>query len=428
MIHLAVIAPPFASHFRALECLAVELVERGYRVTFFQQADARQMLSASCIGFCSLGEKSHPAGSLAKDFDPANTPFTLLNVFGFARALSRQTDMLCRELPAALASLKIDALLCDQWEAAGGMLGEALGLPFISIACSLPINRGDAVPHPLTAQAYGMDDRSLKHYRSSTALLDWLASPLRRSIALNARRLAISPRNGPHECLSRMAQIGQTVYGLDFPRPELPGCYHEVGPLCTEVAMQTELPWQVDPERPFIFTALGAAHSHRYALLGRIARACAGLGVQLLIEHHHKLSPEQCDRLLLLGATWVTAHAPRQATMAAAGIVICTPDIDTVMAAVKTDTAILAIPMAFDQPAMAARVLYNGIGRRVGRRATVTELKAQLRALLEDQPSANLAYLKRNLARAGGVKRAAEVIQSLVPQVRPAPVLVYSAR
>lgn len=428
MVHLAVIAPPFASHFRALECLAVELVHRGYRVTFFQQADARKMLSNPCVGFQSLGETSHPPGSLGKDSDPANTPFTLLNVFGFARALGRQTDMLCKELPAALASLKVDALLCDQWEAAGGMLGEALGLPFISIACSLPINRGDAVPHPLTARAYGMDDRSLRHYRSSTAVLDWLAAPLRRSIAANARRLAISPRNSPHECLSRMAQIGQTVFGLDFPRPELPGCYHEVGPLNPDEALQTELPWPIEAQRPFILASLGTAHSHRSALLGRIARACKALGAQLLIEHHGKLNTHQCDQLLTLGATWVTGHVPQQATLTAADIVICTPDIDTVMAAVKADTAILAIPMAFDQPAMAARILYNGIGRRVGPKASTRELRAQLTLLLEDQPSANLAYLKRNLARAGGVKRAAEVIQSLVPQVRPAPVLVYSAR
>jgi zeaxanthin glucosyltransferase len=428
MVHLAVIAPPFASHFRALEYLAVELILRGYRVTFFQQADARQMLSHPRVGFHSLGQTSHPPGSLNKDSDPSNSPFTLLNAFGFARALGRQTDMLCRELPAALASLKVDALLCDQWEAAGGMVSEALGLPFISIACSLPINRGDAVPHPLTARAYGMDDRSLKHYRSSTALLDWLAGPLRRSIAANARRLAISPRNGPHECLSRMAQIGQTVYGLDFPRPELPGCYHEVGPLSPSDALQTELPWPIDPQCPFILTSLGPQHSHRNALLERIARACAVLGVQLLIEHRGKLNTGQCNRLLAQGATWVTAQAPRQATLAAADIVICTPDIDSVMAAVSANTAILAIPIAFDQPAMASRILYNGIGRRVGPKASTREVKAQLALLLEDQPSANMAYLQRNLARAGGVKRAAEVIQSLVPQVRPAPVLVYSAR
>lgn len=428
MIHLAVIAPPFASHFRALEALAVELVQRGYRVTFFQQADARLMLGDPRIGFHSLGEKSHPAGTLDKHADPCNTPFTVLNVFTFARALGRQTDMLCRELPAALAGLKVDALLCDQWEAAGGMLGEALGLPFISIACSLPINRGDAVPHPLTAQAYGMDDRSLKRYRSSTALLDWLARPLRRSIARNAKRLALSPRSSPHECLSRVAQIGQTVYGLDFPRPELPGCYHEVGPLRAGDAVQPDLPGPLDPERPFIFASLGLAHSHRSTLLGRIARACSQLGVQLLIEHCGKLKPAHRDQLLALGATWVVPQAPRQAAMAAADVVVCTPDIETVTAAVSAGTPILAIPMAFDQPALAARIIYNGIGRRVGRRASVHELKTELSRLLSDEPSANLAYLQRNLARAGGVKRAAEVIQSLVPQVRPVPVLVYSSR
>ncbi|WP_039803282.1 nucleotide disphospho-sugar-binding domain-containing protein [Azotobacter chroococcum] len=65
MSHFAVIAPPFAGHFWALEALAECLIMRGHRVTFVQQEDARALLRQPQVEFAALGQASHPPGSLA---------------------------------------------------------------------------------------------------------------------------------------------------------------------------------------------------------------------------------------------------------------------------------------------------------------------------------------------------------------------------
>ena len=53
MSHFAVVAPPYYSHFQALQALAVELIERGHRVTFFHQSDAAHWLSVLTSWLCT---------------------------------------------------------------------------------------------------------------------------------------------------------------------------------------------------------------------------------------------------------------------------------------------------------------------------------------------------------------------------------------
>lgn len=66
MTHFTVIAPPFASHARALEALAGGLLDRGHRVSWVHQADVRFLLADPRIAFHAVGGASHPAGSLAQ--------------------------------------------------------------------------------------------------------------------------------------------------------------------------------------------------------------------------------------------------------------------------------------------------------------------------------------------------------------------------
>ena len=97
-------------------------MDRGHRVTFFQQADARRWLSDPRVGFHALGAVSHPPGSLDAALKRAacsNNPLRLRRVI---RDLCSTTTMLCTELPAAFAERSVDAVLCDQMEAAGALV------------------------------------------------------------------------------------------------------------------------------------------------------------------------------------------------------------------------------------------------------------------------------------------------------------------
>lgn len=426
MAHFGVVAPAFRSHFSALEALSVALLERGHQVTFLHQCDAAAWLVDRRIGFHVLGRASHPAGSLAAALKRAANPGSLPGLRRVIADMARTTDMFCRELPAAFTALRIDAVLADQMEAGAGLVAEALALPFFSVACALPVNREPGIALPVMPFDFGLDERSLRICDGSTRVYDWMMKPHCAVIAAHARQLGLAARDSLHECLSPLAQLSQTVAGFDFPRRQLPPHFHHVGPLRRVAPANQDTPRQtpdsagapdlalVDPGRPFVFASLGTLQGQRHALFRRIAAACRRLDAQLLVAHCGGLDADQADALKAAGATWVCAFADQQAVLARADAVVSHAGLNTAMDAIAAGTPILAVPIAFDQPGVAARIRHAGVGLSASARwAGPAKLAAQLRRLLDEPQFARRATLLAAAVRdAGGAPRAADIIEA----------------
>ncbi|WP_054998778.1 glycosyltransferase, partial [Pseudomonas cannabina] len=321
------------------------------------------------------------------------------------------------ELPAALAHEAVDALLCDQMEAAGGLVAEALKLPFVSVACALPVNREPRLPLPVMPFAYGTDPRSQRMYDVSCKVYDWLMCPLRTVLHDASRRLAVRPRDGFHQYLSPFAQISQTLDGFDFPREHRPAHFHTVGPLRAP-PVNTPGDWSIDPDRPFVFASLGTLQGARLGMFKQMAMACRALDAQLLIAHCGGLDAAQEQQLLRLGATWVTDFAPQQWVLQHADAVITHGGLNTVMDAISANTPMLVMPIAFDQPGVAARVSYRGAGLQLGRRARAPKIRSHLQRVLA-QSREPLLRLASELHGAGGVARAADIIEQVLSTGQP---------
>jgi MGT family glycosyltransferase len=417
MAHFGVVAPAFYSHVSALAALSFELIARGHRVTFLQRPDAAAFLKDARIGFHAVGAHTHPPGSLAAALRRAANPGGPLGLRQVILDMARGTDMLCRELPAAFESLGIDAVIADQMEAAGGLVAEALGLPFVSVACALPVNREPGMPLPVMPFAYGDSDQARQVVEGSTRVYDWMMRPHGAVIAAHAHRFGLGKRSSLHDCLSPLAQVSQTVEAFDFPRRALPLNFHHVGPLraSMDAGAAAHAPMPVpDPGRPFVFASLGTLQGQRFTLFKRIARACRRLDAQLLVAHCGGLNTDQEDALTRAGANWVCAFAPQRAVLARADAVVSHAGLNTVMDAIEARTPILALPIAFDQPGAAARILHAGIGLRASPRlAGPATLERQLRRLIgEPQFGDRLETLAHKLAQAGGTPRAADIVEA----------------
>jgi MGT family glycosyltransferase len=426
MAHFGVVAPAFYSHVNALAALAVELIERGHRVTFLHRPDAAAYLDDKRIGFHAVGAATHPPGSLDAVLRRAANPGGPLGLRRVIDDMAQTTAMLCRDLPAAIGTLRIDAILGDQMEAAGGLVAEAVGLPLISVACALPVNREPGLPLPVMPFGWGEDERSLRMVEGSTRVYDWLMAPHRRVIEAEARRLGIPVRGMLHECLSSLAQISQTTASFDFPRRHAPTCFHHVGPLrhaASAAARHPPLP-PIDPDKPFVFASLGTMQGHRFGLFRRIAQACRQLDVQLLVAHCGGLTARQGAALHDAGATWVCAFAPQLEALARADAVISHAGSNTVMDAIAARTPILALPIAFDQPGAAARICHAGIGLRASPRWTgAGGIARLLRRLLDDASfTPRLEALAADVASAGGTRRAADIVETTLRLRQPQPV------
>ena len=423
MAHFGVVGPAYFSHFNALGAIAVELIERGHRVTFLHRIDAKAFLRDPRIGFQVLGAASHPPGSLAESLRRAANPGGPLGIRGVIVDMARTTDMLCRELPAAFTALGIDAVVADQMEAAGSLAAEGAGLPFISIACALPVNREPGIPLPVMPFQYETTERALQMYQGSARVYDWIMGPHSKVVAQWAATFQLSPRSMLHECVSKLAQISQTTEKFDFPRKEAPANFHHVGPLRTRTSSQvTSAMPPVDSSRPFIFASLGTLQGQRFSVFKRIATACKKLDAQLLVAHCGGLDRTQEQALVNAGATWVTDFAPQAAVLARADAVVSHAGLNTVMDAIVARTPILALPVAFDQPGAASRICHANIGVRGSAQwsspATLARMLDQL--LTESRFTQALDVLALEVEQAGGAPRAADIIEHALPLHRSA--------
>lgn len=413
MTHFALISPPFHSHLRALEAIAAQLLSRGHRVTVVQQADVTAALRHPQLGFAQVGSCSHPPGSLKAVIDRAARPGGPMGIRRVIADMAAATEMFCRDAPAVLRAFDVDAIIADQMEPAGGLLADYLRLPFVSVACALPVNREPHVPLPVMPWRYRATPWGEQLNLRSSGVYDRMMQPHAEVISRYAAQFGLSPRQRLDECLSPLLQISQTVPGFDYPRCALPDSFYGVGPLRMALAEEPALNVPVANGKPFVFASLGTLQGDRFGLFERIAEACHELQVQLLIAHCGRLDKQQESRLLKAGANWVTDFAPQRAVLARADALITHAGLNTVLDALEAGVPSLAIPIAFDQPGVASRVAHAEVGvkldpRLASRRRIVHALRRLLR---ESEYSQRARRLGEEVRAAGGAARAAELIE-----------------
>jgi zeaxanthin glucosyltransferase len=421
MTHFAVIAPPFHSHLRAMEAIAGELLRHGHRVTLLQQADVASALRHPNVAFAGVGARSHPPGSLKAVIDRAARPGGPWGIRRVIADMAAATDMFCRDAPAVLRAIGADCVIADQMEPAGGLVAGHLRLPFVSVACALPVNREARVPLPVMPWRYRPTPWGEQLNLHSSGVYDRAMGPHAAVIARHAAAFGLPPRQRLDECLSPLLQLSQTTPGFDFPRTALPEHFHGVGPLRSAPTDEPPLGIPVETGRPFVFASLGTLQGDRLGLFQRIAEACRELDVQLLIAHCGRLDMAHERRLLDAGANWVIDFAPQRAVLARADALITHAGLNTVLDALEAGVPSLALPIAFDQPGVAARVVHAGVGLKLDPRlASRRRIVQGLRRLLREPGFAQRTRMLGDEVRAaGGALRAAQLIEAALEAESP---------
>ena len=242
--------------------------------------------------------------------------------------------------------------------------------------------------------------------------------PLSRVIADWAAARGL-PYRSLDDTFSPFAQLSQMVPGLDFPRVALPPTFHYVGPLRLPPLPSAHAPG-FPPDRRLVFASLGTLQGHRVSLFRDIARGAQACDAELLIAHGGRLAA--ADAAGLPGRPTVRDFVPQAEILGRASALVGHGGMNTVMDALAAGVPAVLVPLAFEQAAIAARVVRAGAGIAVaGRLMRGRRLRAALQAVLE-QPSYReaAAVLQCEVALAGGAGRAADII--LLVSARGTPV------
>jgi MGT family glycosyltransferase len=405
---------PATGHLNPMTALARRLQDRGHQVVVFGIADTEARVKAAGVEFCQIGESDYPPGTLEK-LDRRLGELHGLNVFRFTvERIKNTARMVLRDGPEAVRRAGVEALLVDEADFAGNV-AEYLGIPFVSIACIPPLMRGDGVPPYCFGWNAGQDWASKLRNRFGIALLIQVAMPIFAEVNKRRKIWGLKPVHPSDEFLSPLARVAQLPAAFEFEHIQPPPLVHYTGPF-TDARQRPamEFPWERLDGRPLVYASLGTLQNGSEEIFRTIAKACAGLDVQLVISLGGGLDRERVG--ILAGDPVVVRYAPQLQLLKRAVAVITHAGLNTVLESLAQGLPMVCIPLGNDQPGVAARVAARGAGVVVSRRKlNPSRLRRAVQAVLEDGKYRRAAgAIQAAIKEIDGLDRAADIVEEVL--------------
>ena len=420
MTHFGIICPAESGHLNTMLPLGQELQKRGHGVTLMGLLDARRKTLAAGLEFRPLAEEEFPEGKMAEQFAQMGK-LSGLAAFRYAiKIVKNETIVMLNKAPQAIKEAGIEALLVDQVFLWGETVAEYLDLPFVTICSAVVLHRDPSVPPYNTLWQYSPTWWGRLRNRMGYQLINRLVKPIRGAIAEYRQKWNLPLHSHPNDAYSPLAQISQQPPELEFPRQNLPEWFHFTGPYHNSDSREpVPFPWEKLNGKPLIYASMGTLQNRLIDVFEKIASACAGLDAQLVISLGGSATPESLPDLA--GNPLVVGYAPQLELLQKATLTITHAGMNTTLESLTYGVPMVAIPVAIDQPGIAARIAWSGCGEAVPlSKLSVERLqKAVKQVLTEDSYKKNALRLQEAIKRAGGVSRAADIIEEVVSTGQP---------
>jgi zeaxanthin glucosyltransferase len=420
MPHIGLLCPTASGHLNPMTTLGHELNQRGHRVTLVGTLDAKPKVLAAGLEFRPIGEAEFPAGSTADSFAELGQ-LSGLDAFRYTITLFKKaTDTLLREAPTAFQNAGVEALIIDQTSFGGSTVAELLDLPFISVCCALMLNQDPNVPPFNTAWSYHPSWWARLRNQAGNELMVSIAKPITKLLAEYRQQWNLPPFTHSNDAYSQLAQLCQQPAEFEFPRQSLPSCFHFTGPYSNPASREpTTFPFDKLTGQPLIYASLGTVQNQLLGTFQTIAEACQDLDAQLVIALGGGSTPESLPALP--GSPLVVGFAPQLELLQRATLTITHAGMNTTLESLSNGVPMVAIPIANDQPGVAARIAWTGTGAVVPlKRLNVSKLRSALKQVLtEDSYKKNALRLQAAIKRAGGVTKAADIVEQVLSTGKP---------
>ncbi len=410
--HFGVLPFTGTGHLNPLLALSQELERRGHRITFFEKPKIEERVRQAGQDFVPIPIRRFPAQVSTSIRRSRIWDDVSMLRFNLARVRFEIRQYL-RKTPPALVSARLDALLINEIALTGPTVAQMLQLPYFLIATTVPHHSGWGISSWFTG------------HRASTSWTSWLASyylelsalrirgPIRCALDADRHELGLGPVreiSNDYPCLAHIAQLPKC---LDFEHRQQSAGIHYCGPwISTTARPQVEFPWHRIDGRPLIYVTMGTTRNVQPSIFRMIAEACAGLNLQLVISLGNRVD---LDALVdFPGEPLVVRFAPQLELIKRARVVISHAGPNTSFEVMMEAKPMIVIPLAYDQPAIAARLAHAGVAKVLPfRRFSAQKLRAALANVLSDASYKQAAEKLRNeLLSVDGARRAADIIES----------------
>jgi MGT family glycosyltransferase len=251
-------------------------------------------------------------------------------------------------------------------------------------------------------------------------LLDWTTRPITELIDNYRREKNLPAYSNPNQRYSQLAQISQQPAELEFPRQDLPDCFHFTGPYHSPIGREvTDFPFDRLTGQPLIYASMGTLQNRLLPVFQNIAAACEDLDAQLVISLGGSANPEVLQGIA--GNPLVVRYAPQLQLLERAGLTITHAGLNTTLECLTNGVPMVAIPIANDQPGVASRIVWSGCGEAVPvKKVNADNLRIAIKKVLtEDSYRKNALRLQAAIQKAGGTKRAIDIVEQAISTGKP---------
>ncbi|MGK7882630.1 MAG: glycosyltransferase [Crocosphaera sp.] len=420
MTHYGLICPSSTGHLNTMLPLGKELQRRGHHVTLLGILDAQSKTLASGLEFKVLGESKFPKGTMSEVLTELGKLNGLKALEYTINRIADETRVVMDDGPTAIKEIGVEALLVDQASFGGEVLANFLDIPFITVCSAVVLTREQSVPPHFTNWNYNPSWWGELRNRLGYQISDQLAKPLTGLINQYRQQWKLPIPSHPREYYSQIAQISQQPTELEFPRKELPPWFHFTGPYHSSVGRDVpDFPYEKLTRQPLIYASLGTIQNRLVQVFQHIAEACLGLDAQLVISLGGSAKPESLPPLA--GSPLVVEYAPQLELLQKATLTITHAGMNTTLECLTNGVPMVAIPIANDQPGIAARIVWSGCGEAVPVNSVkVSKLRTAIQKVLtEDSYKQNALRLQAAIKKAGGVSRAIDIVEQAVSTRKP---------
>jgi zeaxanthin glucosyltransferase len=406
---------PLTGHLNPMTALARKLQSRGHEPVFIGVPDIEPVVRAADLDFVPFCENEYPPGSVAQSWGPVASLQGLDVVRYTARKVTPGLIKAAFEhLPGKIAETGVNALILDTTYRLVEIVPMHLGLPYVQIWNVLHFDFSGSTPLAFYSWPHQTGPEALARNIAGLQIF----SEYREALLPIAQ--AYAERNGleidwsnPATTISKLAVITQTPKEFDFPIPRLPRQFHYAGPFHDNVGRApVAFPWEKLTGKPLIYASLGTLVNGLNNVYGTILEAVSKFPeMQVVLSVGKNVNPG--DLGSIPSNTIVVPIAPQIELLKRAALCVTHAGLNTCLEALAEGVPMVAIPIGYDQPGVAARIAYHGVGEFV----EVGNLTAQHLSELIGKVTTNPSYrdkarwFREVIAKTRGLDLTADIIE-----------------
>jgi zeaxanthin glucosyltransferase len=400
---LGFICPNVPGHLNPMTALARQLQARNHDVVFLYSSEAAGL---PCIPADEKDQIHENMPEISKMQGDEALQFA-------AQVMMGQSESILKSLPDVVNANGIDALLIDTVQFYVEFAAMHLGMPYLHVAGAVHFDYSGHTPMCLYGRRHQTTPEAFARNREDVAKFVNILNSANAGIKAYAEKAGLEiDWEDPASTLSPLASISQVPEAFDYESSHR-SQFHLTGPFHDGSGREPlDFPWDRLTGEPLIYASMGTILNGRVDVFRTIVAALAKhKDVQLVLSIGNQIDPKQIG--WVPSNTIIVQRAPQLDLLKQASVCITHAGLNTVLESLAQGVPQVAIPVAFDQPGVAARIADKQTGVVTSLdKLTPDHLSTLLKEVLTNPGyRKNAKRVQKAIAEANGLSVAANLVE-----------------